>query len=343
MTQTMKALVIEDVDRCALRDVERREPGPGEVLVAVRNVGLCGSDLNTFRGANPLASLPRIPGHEVSGVVAALGASVGAELRPGQRVVVMPYTSCGVCPSCRKGRTNACRGNRTLGVQQEGALSETAVVAADKLIVNETLSARRLALAEPLAVGFHAAARGQVRRGDRVGVLGCGIIGMGAALAAARIGAEVIAVDISASKEATARKLGAAHFLNPTVQDIGAEVERITGGDGADVVIEAVGMPETFIQAVDLAGYAGVVVYVGYSKKPVTYQTQFFNMKELDIRGSRNATLADFHASIACLEAIGDDADLLISRVFPFTEAADALPYWQGVRSEVFKILVEQE
>lgn len=342
-TPTMQALVIEGVDRCALRDVPRRAPGPGEVLVAVREVGLCGSDLNTFRGTNPLVTLPRVPGHEISGTIAALGAGAPAHLALGGQVVVMPYTQCGVCSSCRKGRTNACRSNRTLGVQQEGGLSEGVIVAADKVIPNATLSLRRLALAEPLAVGFHAVARGQVRRGDRVVVLGCGIIGMGAVLGAVAAGAEVIGVDISASKESTVRRLGAAHFLNPNDGSVDEAVNRLTGGDGADVVIEAVGMPETFAQAVDLACYGGSVVYVGYSKKPVTYQTQYFNLKELDIRGSRNATAADFEASIRCLETLGDAADLLISKVFPFADAAQALPYWQDVRSEVFKILVERD
>lgn len=341
-TTTMQALVIEGVEQCVLREVARREPGPGEVRVAVSHVGLCGSDLSTFRGMNPLVTLPRVPGHEISGTLAALGPDAPDHLQVGQRVVVMPYTSCGVCTSCRKGKTNACRGNRTLGVQQEGGLSEDVVVAADKVLPNDTLSLRRLALAEPLAVGFHAIGRAGVSAGDRVVVLGCGIIGMGAVLAAVERGAEVIGVDVSATKEDTVRKLGAAHFLNPSSGDVSADVMGLTGGDGADVVIEAVGLPETYTQAIELACYGGSVVYVGYAKQPVTYKTQFFNLKELDIHGSRNAKAEDFAASIRCLERLGDDADLLISKVFAFDAAAQALPYWQEVRSEVFKVMVER-
>jgi 2-desacetyl-2-hydroxyethyl bacteriochlorophyllide A dehydrogenase len=338
----MRALVIDGVNQCVLQDIPRTEPGPGEVSIAVSHVGLCGSDLNTFRGANPLVKMPCIPGHEISGSIFAVGPGVDPELAFGVNVVVMPYTSCGTCSSCRKGRTNACRNNRTLGVQQEGGLREWLVVPADKVMVNRTLSLRRSALVEPLAVGFHAAARGQISKGDRVVVLGCGIIGVGAILAAAGRGAEVIAVDVSGSKEATVRRLGASHFINPSVSDLRATVRELTGGDGADVVIEAVGVPETFTDAIELACYAGCVVYVGYSKNPVTYDTQYFNLKELDIRGSRNATLQDFHDATRCIEKLGVDADLLISRVFPFHEAADALPWWQGVRSEVFKVMVEQ-
>jgi threonine dehydrogenase-like Zn-dependent dehydrogenase len=317
----MRALVIDGVNQCVLQDIPRTEPGPGEVSIAVSHVGLCGSDLNTFRGANPLVKMPCIPGHEISGSIFAVGPGVDPELAFGVNVVVMPYTSCGTCSSCRKGRTNACRNNRTLGVQQEGGLREWLVVPADKVM---------------------AAARGQISKGDRVVVLGCGIIGVGAILAAAGRGAEVIAVDVSGSKEATVRRLGASHFINPSVSDLRATVRELTGGDGADVVIEAVGVPETFTDAIELACYAGCVVYVGYSKNPVTYDTQYFNLKELDIRGSRNATLQDFHDATRCIEKLGVDADLLISRVFPFHEAADALPWWQGVRSEVFKVMVEQ-
>ncbi|MDB5368514.1 MAG: zinc-binding alcohol dehydrogenase family protein, partial [Roseomonas sp.] len=96
----------------------------------MRHVGLCGSDLNTYRGLNPLVALPRIPGHEIGGEILSAGDAMPAEYAPGRRVIVMPYTHCGQCTSCRKGRTNACRHNRTLGVQQDGGLAEEIVLPA---------------------------------------------------------------------------------------------------------------------------------------------------------------------------------------------------------------------
>jgi len=337
----MKALMIESVGQARFHEVPSREPGPGEVRIAVRHVGLCGSDLNTFRGLNPLVSLPRIPGHEIGGEILAVGEGVGPEYAVGRRVAVMPYTNCGTCTSCRRGRTNACRYNRTLGVQQNGGLSEEFVLPAEKLILNDTLPPRHLALVEPLSVGFHAVARGRVEKADRVVVIGCGMIGMGAVVAAAERGAEVIAVDMSAEKTALARRFGAAHAIDASSEDVAQRVEALTGGDGADVVFEAVGLPSTFTQAVDFACFSGRVVYIGYCKAPVSYQTQMFNLKELDIMGSRNALIGDFRAVVAYLERVGAAADDLVSRVFPFDEAEAALPFWDGDRS-VLKVIVER-
>jgi len=332
----MQALMIEAEGRSRFHTRPVPELPPGHVRVGVHHIGLCGSDLNTFKGLNSLVTLPRVPGHEIGGVV-----MEGEGLAPGQRVIVMPYTSCGHCTSCRRGRTNACRTNRTLGVQQDGGLAEQIVLPLDKLISNDALPPRYLALVEPLSVGFHAVARGRVGAGDRVVVIGCGMIGMGCVIGAVAAGAEVIAVDVGAEKVAMAQRFGAAHGV---VQgpDVVAEVNEITGGDGPDVVIEAVGLPATFTQAIDLVCFAGRVVYVGYAKAPVTYQTQVFNLKELDIMGSRNAGLADFHAVIAYLERIGAAAAALITRVMPFAEAEGALPYWDAHRGDVLKIVIER-
>lgn len=336
----MRALIIEAVGESHLIDTPMVLPGPGEVLVKVAYVGLCGSDLNTYLGANPLVTLPRIPGHEISGTIVAVGPDVPPEIL-GASVVVVPYTNCGVCSSCRRGRYNACRDNRTLGVQQEGGMSELLVVSADKVIANTSLPPQRLALVEPLAVGFHAVRRGQVAAGDRVVVLGCGMIGIGAVIAAAALGAEVIAVDVSPSKRAKVLELGAKHFLTSSGTALVDEVNALSNGDGADVVIEAVGVPETFNAAIELACFSGRVVYVGYSKLPVTYDTAQFNLKELDICGSRNAAVSDFRAVIQCLEAIGEQADVLISRVFPLADADRAFPFWRGERADTFKVLVQ--
>ncbi|MBC8130109.1 MAG: zinc-binding alcohol dehydrogenase family protein [Rhizobiaceae bacterium] len=336
----IRALMIEGVHVSRLHAIEPSPVGPGEVRVRVRHVGLCGSDLNTFRGLNPLVAFPRIPGHEIGGEVVEIGSGVDARLAPGSRVIVMPYTNCGRCSSCRKGRVNACRYNRTLGVQQDGGLAEEIVLPADKLIVNETLAARHLALVEPLSVGFHAVDRGRVEPDDRVVVIGCGMIGMGVIVAAVARGAKVLAIEPSGEKRALAMAFGAAQTVDPAEEDPAAAVAAWTGGDGADVVLEAVGLPQTFTQAIDLACFAGRVVYIGYSKALVTYDTKFFNLKELDIMGSRNATIGDFRAVIAHLQTIGDKSDRLISKVFPFGDAEQALPYWND-RRDVLKVVIE--
>lgn len=337
----MPALQIEGLRLNAIREVRPEPLGPEDVRLRVRFVGLCGSDLNTFRGLNPLVELPRIPGHEIAAEVIEKGEAVGEGVKTGDLVTVWPYTSCGTCSSCRAGKVNACRTNKTLGVQRDGALRGDIVVPASSLIANDGLEPRHLALVEPLSVGFHAARRASVGSGDTVVVLGCGMIGVGAIIGAAQTGARVIAVDTMEQKRETALFAGASDFLALAGDDLIAAVADLTSGDGADVVIEAVGVPDTFRAAVDLAAFGGRIAYVGYSKAPVTYETKFFNLKELDIFGSRNSRPEDFRAAMAALKEMGPAADRLITRIIPFAEAATALPYWDTNPDKVLKLMVE--
>lgn len=337
----MKSLVIDRVGHSEFRDVPSQEPGPGEVLLKVRHVGLCGSDLNTFSGLNPLVELPRIPGHEIGGTIVGTGPNVPQQFTAGKPVVVVPYTSCGACASCRRGRVNACEFNRTLGVQQDGGLRDFICLPADRLIVNESLKSAHLALVEPLAVGFHAVARGRVTSDDTVLVLGGGMIGVGAALGAKARGARVLVSEVAESKQDVLLALGVDAVINPTRSDLGSEIARMTDNKGADVIIEAVGLPETFQAAVTLAPFSGRVVYVGYAKNAVSYETKFFNLKELDILGSRNATREDFEAVIDFLNGHANLADLVISKTFSWDDADRAFDYWVANRDRTFKVMID--
>jgi threonine dehydrogenase-like Zn-dependent dehydrogenase len=337
----MKAWVITEQGRTCL--VERPEPRPaaGEVLLRVKRIGYCGSDLNTFRGLNPMVSLPRIPGHEVGAEILKLGDGVPNRFRPGMNTTVLPYTSCGTCPSCRQGRTNACRCNQTLGVQRDGALTELISVPWEKLHRSEVLGLAEHALVEPLSVGFHAVERGRVATADTVLVFGCGMIGLGAISGASLMRrARVIAVDIDDTKLALARKAGAAETINSRTEDLAARVRELTNGDGPEVVIEAVGTPATFRSAVELVAFCGRVVYIGYAKAEVAYDTKLFVMKELDIRGSRNASPGNFADVISVLEAGAYPVGETLTRVVPFADAGQALADWSADPSRITKIQV---
>jgi threonine dehydrogenase-like Zn-dependent dehydrogenase len=169
-------------------------------------VGLCGTDLNSYRGKNPLVSYPRIPGHEISAEIVEAGPAVPAQFTPGLAVTLSPYTACARCASCLRQRPNACQFNETLGVQRDGALTELLAVPWQKLLLAPDLTPRELCLVEPLTVGFHAAARGRVTPTDIVAVLGCGAVGLGAVAGAAERGARVIAIDLDPAKLELARQ-----------------------------------------------------------------------------------------------------------------------------------------
>jgi threonine dehydrogenase-like Zn-dependent dehydrogenase len=336
----MRALQITAPGRFEFSQIALPKPSPGEVLLQVKRVGYCGSDLSTFRGLNPLVSYPRIPGHEVAAVIVETTEGVPSELRPGLAVTVMPYTACGRCSSCRKGRANACQHNQTLGVQRDGALTEFIAVPWKK-IFPARLQFRDLALIEPLSVGFHAVSRGRVAGIDVVLVLGCGMIGLGAIAAAGlHRGARVIAVDIEDDKLMLAKRAGATDTINSRTEKLRERIQEITG-DGPDVAIEAVGTPLTYQAAVNEAAFSGRVVYIGYNKAAVDYDTKWFVMKELDILGSRNATEGDFSDVLELLLGGRYPCAETVTRTVPWSQAGEALQSWAENPGAITKIHVE--
>jgi threonine dehydrogenase-like Zn-dependent dehydrogenase len=338
----MKALQIDREGHTRLVSVAPPDVSADDVLLRIRTVGFCGSDLNTYRGLNPLVSYPRIPGHEIAGTVERVGANVPDDrIRSGMQVTVLPYTACGRCPACRRGRANACRDNQTLGVQREGALTELVAVPWEKILPADGLSARELALVEPLSVGFHAVDRGRVQAGDTVLVIGCGAVGLGAIAGAAHRGARVIAADLHDDKLALGRKAGAAETIDTRGGALHDRVQTLTGGDGADVVIEAVGLPETFVAAVYEVAFTGRVVYIGYAKAPATFDTSHFVKKELDILGSRNATADDFRGVIAMLRGGAFPVDDAVTRVVALEDAGEALHEWSAHPATITRIHVD--
>lgn len=333
----MKALRITAPQQAELQDIGVPDPGAGEVAIDVAFVGFCGSDLTSYRGLNPLVSYPRIPGHEIAGRVSALGQGVTGFIA-GETVTVLPYFNCRHCRACRAGRPNACINNQTMGVQREGAMTRRIVVPAEKVIQVGDLNLRDAALVEPCAVGFHAVNRAQVQPGENVLVLGCGMIGLGAMIGALRAGARVIAVDLSPGKLELARKLGATHVLQ-SGDNLPTGIEALAP-DGVDVVIEAVGAPATFVAAVDLVGQCGRVVYIGYAKDAVAYDTKRFITKELDIRGSRNALRSDFEDVIGWLKERPDAGDLIVGATVDVDQAPHMLAEWDRRPGDFTKILV---
>ncbi|RMG78428.1 MAG: sorbitol dehydrogenase, partial [Bacteroidetes bacterium] len=270
----MKAFYITEPGKTEIKKIKEPEPQSDEILLKIKKVGLCGSDLNTFRGKNPLVSFPRIPCHEVAGEVIAIGKDVPAYIKTGMTTTVSPYTNCGKCPACRNKRPNACQFNQTLGVQRDGALKEYICVPWEKIYFSAKLSEEELTLVEPFSVGFHAVERGEITQKDTVAVLGCGSIGVGVIAAAVQKKAKVIAVDIDDNKLNLVKKImPEVTTINSRLQNLHKILSDITNA-GPDVIIEAIGLPITFRVAVEEVAFTGRVVYIGYAKDPTTYETK---------------------------------------------------------------------
>lgn len=338
----MKALFLTEVGKSEIREIEKPIPKSGEVLLKVEMVGFCGGDMNGFKGLFPLQEYPNILGHEVGAVVEEIGEDVPDKFAAGTKVTLYPYLACGSCVACRKGRPNACKTNKTMGVRRPGAMTRYVCAPWQDLFSSEKLSARELALAEPLTVGFHAVARGRVSADDRVAVLGCGIVGLGAIASAVNRNAKVIAIDLDDSKLEIARKIGVAHTINPAKEDLHARLQEITYGDGPDVIIEAVGSPVTYRSAVEEVAFLGRVVCIGYAKAPVEFNTSLFVQKEIEILGSRNCVgRIDFPEVIAYLEGGKFPVDEVISKVISINEAPETLKSWAENPQGIIKIMID--
>lgn len=342
----MKALTIVEPGLSEIRDIN--QPAgiqPHEALIKIEMVGFCGGDLNAFRGTFPLQLYPTVLGHEIGATVVETGSEVPSTFGIGDHVTVSPYfQGCGggVCRACKNGRPNACLDNQTMGVRRPGAMTRYITVPHQDLYRSATLSHKELALVEPLTVGFHAVDRGRVVASDIVGVFGTGIVGIGAISGAANRGATVIAIDISDEKLAVAKKCGATHTINSNNVDLHDTLQEITNGLGPDVMIEAVGIPPTFRACVEEVCFTGRVVYIGYAKQPVEYETRFFVQKELDVLGSRNCNSPiDFPAVISMLEKGEFPVDDVVSRIVSLEQSPEALSTWNDNPGIVTKIMVD--
>lgn len=336
----MKAYAITQKGKIDAIELPSPELKPHEVLLELHYIGLCGSDLSTFRGQNALVSYPRVPGHEVSGKVVEKGAQVPNSIQIGDLAMVSPYTHCGVCPACKAGRFNTCENNQTLGVQREGAMTTHIAVPYEKVFSSKTLSLEELVLVEPLSVGYHAANRARVSEEDTVMVLGCGAIGLGAICASLRKGATVVAVDIDDKKLDIARKLGAQHLINSSEQSVVEVVKQLTSNEGVQVSIEAAGSETTQRMALECAAFAGRVAMIGYAKGESLIDTRLIVKKELDWVGSRNA-LRVFPNVIKMLEQRDKPYAELVSKVYPFAEVPTAFADWDANPNLFTKILIQ--
>jgi threonine dehydrogenase-like Zn-dependent dehydrogenase len=336
----MKAITLVEPGQVEIVDLPEPTLGSQDVMIEIRYVGLCGSDLNAYRGRSPLVTYPRVLGHEVGGAIAAAGQDVPSHLATGARVTLSPYSHCGSCLACRTGRTNACPHNQTLGVQRDGALTERIVAHHSKVCTSEVLSFQELALVEPMSVGCHATTVGRVAASDRVAVFGCGAVGLGAVACCVEKGATVIAIDIDATKLMLAAHFGAEQTVNAAEDDAQARIDETTDREGVTVAIEAVGISATFRTALQVAATGGRVVCVGYSDQIAELDTRLIVKKELQVLGSRNAR-DEFQTVTAMMENRKRPFTEMISRVVPFEETAQAFAEWSSSPQHFTKILVQ--
>jgi threonine dehydrogenase-like Zn-dependent dehydrogenase len=320
----------------------KSEPGPGEVQVQSRVVGICGSDIHLYTGTHPYRTYPNVFGHEVSGWVTRVGQGVSG-LSPGDHVVMEPLVWCGECYPCSIGRTNCCSRMRTIGVTEPGAMADFFNVPARCLHqAPKDLPAQVAALCEPYSIGFQATARGEVDARDHVVVLGAGPIGLTILAAAKQRGAQVAITDLIDRRLEIARKMAADLTINSGQSDPVAAVREWTGGSMASVVIEAVGHPKTIESAIELVADAGRVVIVGVTEQAASIRGVDMTKKELTIYGSRN-NLGRFKEAVDYVSTQPDLAAAMVTHQFSFSQAIEAFETADAHPEQVCKVILDFE
>jgi 2-desacetyl-2-hydroxyethyl bacteriochlorophyllide A dehydrogenase len=339
----MQTLVLQQPRQFVLTDTPiPRDPGPGEALVRVHRVGVCGTDLHAFSGRQPFFSYPRILGHELGVEVKAIGPGV-ANVRAGDRCAVEPYLNCGHCRACRVGKPNCCSELRVLGVHSDGGLREWIVVPAAKLHPSARLSFDQLALVETLGIGAHAVQRAALKRGETVAVVGAGPIGASVVEFAREKGCRVIVADRAASRLAFCRDaqgIPAADLVEAAKVDVSAELARLTGGDRPAAVFDATGNDASMASAFTFPAHGGRLVLVGLFNGVIQFNDPDFHRRELTLLASRNSLPEDFRRIIGLMESGRLNVSRWITDRAALAEAAGQFDRWSRPDSGTLKAMI---
>ena len=339
----MKALQLERPQSFRFLELpEPPAPGPGEALLRIHRVGICGTDYGGFLGKMPFYSYPRIPGHELGVEVLAIGDGV-TNVRPGDRCSVEPYLNCQKCSACRRGHTNCCESNQTLGVMCDGGLCDRFILPARKLHPANGLSYEQSALVETLAIGCHAVNRSQLQAGETALIIGAGPIGLSAMEFTKVAGARTIVMDMNEQRLAFVRDVMGIPDTILTRGD-GSEMTRLaelTGGELAHVVIDATGSNKSMSHALNYCAFAGRLVYVGITQAELSFlHSPVMHRRELTLMASRNALAPDFSRIISLIETGRINTQPWITHRAPFSSVIDAFPGWLKPESGVIKAVV---
>lgn len=336
----MKYIEIPEPGKVEVKEMDKPVLQKGEAILKVLYGGICGSDMGTYKGTFLYASYPRIPGHEFSAEVVEVEEN-NYGIKPGMIVTANPYFNCGKCYSCRRGFVNCCTNNQTLGAQRDGIFRQYYSMPIERIYDGKGLDALTLSMIEPFCISYHSIQRTSVKQGDRVLVVGAGPIGLFAVMAAVLKGADVYVSDVMQSRLDKALSLGAKGIIRTDKENFEECVKSITNGDGFDVCIECVGLPQTFQNCIDAAAYRGRVGLVGVSKQKLDFAFTQIQTKELDIFGSRNALKKDFVELIDLVSSGKCDVKKIITDIYELDNSENAFKEMRDDPSNRLKSVIK--
>lgn len=338
---TNKCIIINEPYKVEIKSISMPIVKKGEALLKIIYGGICGSDLNTYRGTLAYVSYPRIPGHEFSAEILEIEAN-SKGLEAGMIVTANPYFNCGYCYSCKRGLVNCCTTNQTMGVQREGGFAQYITMPIERLYPVYDMQPKIATLIEPFCISYHGVKRANIKKNEKVLVIGAGTIGILAMATAKIAGAKVYVSDVAQGKLNIAKKLGAdGVILNDGQENFDNEVNKITNGNGFDVTIEAVGFPSTFQNCIDASAFGGRIVVIGVGKNNLDFNFTLIQKKELMILGSRNAIKDDFMEVIDVINQKKFNVEQIVTNVYDFQDASKAFEDFDRNAGMMLKVLLK--
>lgn len=337
----MKAIQLEKpLEFRRIEIPEPAAPGAGEALVAVRRIGICGTDLSGYLGKMPFFSYPRIPGHELGVEVIAAGSGV-THVKAGDKCSVEPYINCQKCGACARGHTNCCENLQVLGVHTDGGMRPQFIVPARKLHRSEKLSLDQLALVETLAIGCHAVNRGAAKPGEAVLVIGAGPIGLSVIEFVKLSGAKTIVLDLNEQRLKFCREvMKVDHTIQAGTGNEIEELKALTNGGLGALVIDATGSNKSMSNALNYVGFAGRLVFVGITTQEVSFGHPLMHRREMTLLASRNALPPDFARIIKLIEDGQIDTRPWITHRTDFDEMIGNFPSYTKPETGVIKAMI---
>jgi len=338
----MLQAVMTEPGKIAFRDVEKPVPKDDQVLVQIKRIGVCGSDIHVYHGKHPYTSYPVVQGHEVSGVIAELGEKVeGFEV--GDKVTFTPQVTCGKCYMCTHGMYHICDSLKVMGFQTDGAAQEYFPVDTEKVLkLPENVSLDEGAMVEPTSVAVHANRRGGGAEGKRVLVLGAGTIGNLTAQVARASGARAVMItDINDYKVVKAKECGIDFAVNTAEEDLGEAILRNFGPDKADLIFECVGAQATITQAIDNARKGTTIVVVGVFGEIPRVNLGFVQDHELTLVGTLMYQRQDYERSIELIAEGKLYLDRMITHRFPFRRYLEAYQMIDEAHGRSLKVMID--
>jgi 2-desacetyl-2-hydroxyethyl bacteriochlorophyllide A dehydrogenase len=335
----MKTLICNQPGELLYADTEIPVAKPGETLLKIKKIGICGTDLHAYDGTQPYFSYPRILGHELAAEIVTTDRE---GFRQGDTVTIIPYFHCGTCVACRMGKPNCCAAMRVCGVHVDGGMREYLAIPSYSLLHGNGLEPDALALVEPLAIGAHGVWRAGITTGEFVLVIGAGPIGLGTMQCAQIAGGKVIAMDLNEHRLDFCRnQLGIEYTVNPGSDDAMQALADITNGEMPTVIIDATGSQRAINGAFAFAAHGARYVLIGLQKGEISFSHPEFHKREMTLMSSRNATLTDFDFVMKAIESKKIQPQTYITHKVGFDEVKDQFPTWKNPASNVIKAMIE--